>query len=165
MRLAVTKTVLWLLVGVACAVIVYRFTFGLGSATALTDLTPWGLWIGFDVLSGVALAAGGFVLAATVHIFRLKRYEALVRPAILTAFLGYTAVILGLLVDLGRPWNLWRPMVYWQPDSPLFEVAWCVILYTTVLALRCTRWSSRPSSSKSCGWSGPAGSCAASRCR
>lgn len=134
-RLVATKTILWLLVGVACAVIAYRFVFGLGGATALTDLTPWGLWIGFDVLSGVALAAGGFVIAATVHIFHLKRYEALVRPAILTAFLGYTAVILGLMVDLGRPWNIWRLIIHWQPDSPLFEVGWCVMLYTTVLLL------------------------------
>jgi Ni/Fe-hydrogenase subunit HybB-like protein len=134
-RVVVTKTVLWTLLGMACAVIVYRFAFGLGSATALSDLNPWGMWIGFDVLSGVALAAGGFVIAATVHIFRLEKYHALVRPAILTAFLGYLAVILGLLVDLGRPWNLWRPIFYWQPDSPLFEVAWCVILYTNVLAL------------------------------
>ncbi len=108
---------------------------GLGATTALTDGTPWGLWIGFDVLSGVALAAGGFVIAATVYIFHLDRYHGFVRPAILTAFLGYLAVALGLLVDLGRPWNIWRMIIFWQPDSPLFEVGWCVMLYLTVLAL------------------------------
>jgi Ni/Fe-hydrogenase subunit HybB-like protein len=134
-RLVVTKTVLWALVGIASAVAVYRFAFGLGSSTALSDMTPWGLWIGFDVLSGVALAAGGFVIAATVHIFHLKRFEVLVRPAILTAFLGYLAVIVGLMVDLGRPWNIWRMMIHWNPHSPLFEVGWCVMLYTTVLSL------------------------------
>lgn len=135
LRLVTTKAILWALVGLGGTVILYRYLFGLGRSTALTDANPWGLWIGFDVLSGVALAAGGFVIAGTVHILRLKRYEALIRPAILTAFLGYLAVILGLMVDLGRPWNIWRPLLYWQTDSPLFEVAWCVMLYTTVLAL------------------------------
>ena len=134
-RLILTKAILWTLVGIACAVAVARYLRGLGATTALTDGTPWGLWIGFDVLSGVALAAGGFVIAATVYIFHLDRYHGLVRPAVLTAFLGYLAVALGLLVDLGRPWNIWRMIVFWQPDSPLFEVGWCVMLYLTVLAL------------------------------
>jgi Ni/Fe-hydrogenase subunit HybB-like protein len=134
-RLAVTKMVLWLLVGAASAVGVTRYLMGLGLTTALTDRTPWGLWIGFDVLGGVALAAGGFVIAGAVHVFHLKRYHAMLRPAILTAFLGYVAVVLGLLIDLGRPWNIWRPTVFWQPHSALFEVAWCVMLYLTVLAL------------------------------
>jgi Ni/Fe-hydrogenase subunit HybB-like protein len=134
-RLIVTKAVLWLFVGIAMAIAVARYTRGLGATTALTDANPWGLWIGFDVLSGVALAAGGFVIAATVYIFHLEEYRALVRPAVLTAFLGYVAVALGLMVDLGRPWNIWRPIFFWQLDSPLFEVAWCVMLYLAVLAL------------------------------
>jgi len=137
-RVIITKAVLWLLVGAATAVAVARYVRGLGATTALTDATPWGLWIGFDVLSGVALAAGGFVIAATVYIFHLDRYHGLVRPAILTAFLGYVAVALGLLVDLGRPWNIWRMIFFWQPESPLFEVGWCVMLYLTVLALEFT---------------------------
>jgi Ni/Fe-hydrogenase subunit HybB-like protein len=134
-RLIVTKAVLWFLVGVAAVVVVVRFALGLGVTTALSDATPWGMWVGFDVLGGVALAAGGFVVAATVHVLGRERYHAVVRPAILTAFLGYLAVILGLMVDLGRPWNIWRPMLHWNLHSPLFEVAMCVILYTTVLAL------------------------------
>jgi Ni/Fe-hydrogenase subunit HybB-like protein len=134
-RVVVTKAVLFTILGMATAVAVARFAFGLGAATALTDTTPWGLWIGFDVLAGVALAAGGFVIAAAVHIFRLERYHALVRPAILTAFLGYVAVVVGLLMDLGRPWNIWRMIIHWQTDSPLFEVGWCVMLYSAVLAL------------------------------
>jgi Ni/Fe-hydrogenase subunit HybB-like protein len=135
LRLIVTKAALWLFVGAGMAVAAARFVAGLGVTTALSDLTPWGLWIGFDVVSGVALAAGGFVLAATVHVFHLKRYHAVLRPAVLTAFLGYVAVVVGLLADLGRPWNIWRPTVFWQPHSALFEVAWCVMLYLTVLAL------------------------------
>jgi Ni/Fe-hydrogenase subunit HybB-like protein len=134
-RVIITKAILWLLLGAATAIAVSRFARGLGATTALTDATPWGLWIGFDVLSGVALAAGGFVIAATVYIFHLDRYHGLVRPAVLTAFLGYVAVALGLLADLGRPWNIWRMILFWQPESPLFEVGWCVMLYLTVLAL------------------------------
>ncbi|MEJ2185122.1 MAG: Ni/Fe-hydrogenase cytochrome b subunit [Gemmatimonadota bacterium] len=134
-RLAVLKTVLWGLVGVLAAVTFVRFTQGLGAVTNLSDGTPWGLWIGFDVMSGVALAAGGFVLAATVYIFGLERYHSFARPAVLTAFLGYAAVAVGLLYDLGLPWNIWHPLVHWQHHSVLFEVAMCVMLYLTVLGL------------------------------
>jgi Ni/Fe-hydrogenase subunit HybB-like protein len=112
-----------------------RFFQGLGASTNLSDQFPWGLWIGFDILCGVGLAAGGFTLAATVHIFNLKRYEPIVRPAILTAFLGYLLVILALMFDLGRPYRVWHPLVMWNPHSVMFEVGWCVTLYTTVLAL------------------------------
>lgn len=108
---------------------------GLGAATNLSDRFPWGLWIGFDVLCGVGLAAGGFTLAATVHIFNIEKYKPIVRPAILTAFLGYVLVILALMFDLGRPYRVWHPLVMWNPHSVMFEVGWCVTLYTTVLAL------------------------------
>src|SRR6266496_317010 len=79
-----------------------RIMYGLGGSTNLTDRFPWGIWIGFDVLCGVGLAAGGFTLAATVHIFNIERYKPIVRPAILTAFLGYLLVIVALMFDLGR---------------------------------------------------------------
>jgi Ni/Fe-hydrogenase subunit HybB-like protein len=134
-RLATLKTVLWALVGVLVSVSVVRFVHGLGAVTNLSDGAPWGLWIGFDVMSGVALAAGGFVLAATVYIFGLERYRPFVRAAILTALLGYAAVAVGLLYDLGLPWRIWHPIVNWQYHSVLFEVAACVILYLTVLIL------------------------------
>ena len=134
-RLVRLKLALWTLVGVLAAVTVVRFRFGLGAVTNLSDATPWGLWIGFDVMSGVALAAGGFVLAATVYIFGLERFRPFVRPAILTALLGYAAVAVGLLYDLGLPWRIWHPLVHWQYHSVLFEVAMCVMLYLTVLSL------------------------------
>lgn len=134
-RLTYLKTVLWALVGVLAAVTVVRFAYGLGAVTNLSDAAPWGLWIGFDVMSGVALAAGGFVLAAVVYIFGLERYRPFVRAAILTALLGYAAVAVGLLYDLGLPWRIWHPLVHWQYHSVLFEVAMCVMLYLTVLAL------------------------------
>jgi len=112
-----------------------RIFYGLGGATNLSDKFPWGLWIGFDILCGVGLAAGGFTLVAIVHIFAIERYKPILRPAILTAFLGYVLVVVGLLYDLGRPDRLWHPLVMWNPHSVMFEVAWCVTLYTTVLFL------------------------------
>ncbi len=137
-RVFVFKSILWLFAGLAAAVALLRFTLGLGVSTALSDSTPWGLWIGFDVMGGVALAAGGFVIAAVVHIFHRDKYHPAARPAILTAFLGYGAVAVGLLFDLGLPWHIWHPIVFWNIHSPLFEVAWCVMLYLTVLALEVT---------------------------
>ncbi|MFO8058235.1 MAG: Ni/Fe-hydrogenase cytochrome b subunit [bacterium] len=134
-RSNVIKNILWVLVGMAIVVAVARFTRGLGATTNLSDSTPWGFWIGFDVMAGVALAAGGFVLAAAVYIFRIERLRPFLRAAVLTAFLGYVAVAVGLLFDLGIPWNIWHPMIYWQYQSVLFEVAMCVMLYLTVLGL------------------------------
>jgi Ni/Fe-hydrogenase subunit HybB-like protein len=112
-----------------------RIVYGLGGSTNLSDRFPWGIWIAFDIMCGVGLAAGGFTLVAIVHIFAIERYKPVLRPAILTAFLGYVLVVVGLLYDLGRPDRLWHPLVMWNPRSVMFEVAWCVTLYTTVLFL------------------------------
>jgi Ni/Fe-hydrogenase subunit HybB-like protein len=114
---------------------VLRFGQGLGRSTNLNDQFPWGLWIGFDVLCGVMLAAGGFTLTAAVHIFNIKRLQPIVRPTILTAFLGYVLVCVALMYDLGRPYRIWHPLIMRNPHSVMFEVAYCVMLYTTVLSL------------------------------
>jgi Ni/Fe-hydrogenase subunit HybB-like protein len=114
---------------------VVRFAQGLGRSTNLNDQFPWGLWIGFDVLCGVMLAAGGFTLTAAVHIFNIKRLHPIVRPTILTAFLGYVLVCIALMYDLGRPYRIWHPLIMRNPHSVMFEVAYCVMLYTAVLAL------------------------------
>ncbi|MDM8539898.1 Ni/Fe-hydrogenase cytochrome b subunit [Desulfococcaceae bacterium HSG9] len=111
-----------------------RFTGGLDAVTNLNDNYPWGIWIGFDLLAGVALAAGGFVTSAAVYIFGMKRYHSAVRPAILTGFLGYALVVIALHYDVGRPWRLPYPFIAQQgTTSILFEVAACVALYLTVL--------------------------------
>jgi len=112
-----------------------RFTKGLGAVTHLSDKFPWGLWIGFDLLCGVGLAAGAFTITAVVHLFNLKKFEPVVRPTVLTGFLGYAFVILALMFDLGQPWRIWHALIYWNTHSVMFEVAWCVMLYTTVLAV------------------------------
>ncbi len=120
-------------------VTVLRFTGGLGAVTNLSDYNPWGLWIGFDLLVGVALAAGGYVTSAACYIFGLKRFHSAVRPAILTAFLGYALVVFALHYDVGRPWRLPYPFIV-QPGttSLLFEVGACVALYLTVLFIEYT---------------------------
>jgi Ni/Fe-hydrogenase subunit HybB-like protein len=114
---------------------VYRLIFGLEAATNLDNQYPWGIWIAIDVASGVALAAGGFTSAALADIFHKEEYHVIVRPALLTALLGYTFVVIGLLADLGRYYNVWHPMLpsMWQGNSVLFEVGMCVMVYLTVL--------------------------------
>jgi Ni/Fe-hydrogenase subunit HybB-like protein len=113
-----------------------RFTGGLAAVTNLSDYNAWGIWIGFDLLTGVALAAGGFVTSAAVYIFGMKKYHFAVRPAILTGFLGYALVVVALNYDVGRPWRLPYPFFVQQgTTSVLFEVGACVMLYLVVLFL------------------------------
>jgi Ni/Fe-hydrogenase subunit HybB-like protein len=133
--LTLWKTIAGLIFAAGIVATIIRFTRGLGASTNLSDEFPWGLWIGFDILCGVGLAAGGFTLAAIVYVFNIKRFEPIVRPTILTAFLGYALVIVGLMYDLGRPLQIWHAIIMWNHHSVMFEVAWCVMLYTTVLAL------------------------------
>ena len=110
-----------------------RFLFGIGSVTNLSNLFPWGIWIGVDVAAGVALAAGGFTSAALGHIMNKSNYEVVIRPALLTAMLGYTFVALSVMIDLGRYYSIWHPLIYWNGNSALFEVGICVMTYVTVL--------------------------------
>lgn len=112
-----------------------RFFHGLGAATNLSDQFPWGLWVGFDCLCGIMLAAGGFTLMTPVHVFNIERFRAVARPALLTAFIGYMLEAGSVLFDLGRPYRIWHPLVMWNPRSPMFIVGWCVMLYLTIMAL------------------------------
>ncbi|RJQ73270.1 MAG: hypothetical protein C4519_17730 [Desulfobacteraceae bacterium] len=123
-----------IIIGIVISIL--RFTGGLGAVTNLSHDNPWGLWIGFDLLVGVALAAGGYVTSAAVYLFGMKKYHAAVRPAVLTGFLGYALVVFALNYDVGRPWRLPYPFVVRQgTTSLLFEVGACVALYLTVLFL------------------------------
>ncbi len=110
-----------------------RFLFGIGAVTNLNQQYPWGLWIGLDVGAGVALAAGGFTTAALGHIMHRDKYETIIRPALLTALLGYTFVAVSVSVDIGRWYYIWHPLVMWNGNSALFEVGICVMMYLTVL--------------------------------
>lgn len=134
-RFTFWKLVFLFLMAAGLYATVIRFTQGLGASTNLSDQFPWGIWISFDVLCGVMLAAGGFTLTAAVHILNVKRLHSIIRPTILTAFLGYVLVCAALMYDLGKPYNIWHPLIMRNPHSVMFEVAYCVMLYTTVLAL------------------------------
>ena len=127
--------ILGALTGVGALLYLYRLVYGLGATTHLDNQYPWGIWIAVDVASGVALAAGGFTTAALADIFHREKYHDIVRPALLTAMLGYTFVVVGLLADLGRYYNVWHPLLpsMWQGSSVLFEVGICVMIYITVL--------------------------------
>lgn len=124
------NAVVTLILAVGIPVIIYRLVYGLGPSTNLSDNNPWGIWIGFDMLCGVALAAGGFVIGSAVHLFGMKDYGFLFRPAVLTGFLGYLFAIIALTFDLGRYYRIPYPMVVsWGVNSVLFLVAWHVALY------------------------------------
>jgi len=140
-----------LLMAIGAVAAIYRFGWGLGASTNLSNQYPWGLWIGIDVMSGVALAAGGFTTAALVYLFGGDKYYPLVRPAVLTGFLGYVFVGVGLMVDLALPWHIWHAIVFWPEHSVMFEVAWCVMLYLCVLGLEFL-----PSVFERLGWTGKA---------
>ena len=123
------------LIIVGTVVAVYRMVFGLGATTNLNDGYPWGFWLGMDVLGGIAMAAGGFIIACAVYLFNWKKYRPIVRPAILTAFLGYLMAVVALFFDIGHPFRLWHPGIMWQYHSVMWVVAMHVIFYTTTLGL------------------------------
>ncbi|RDV80502.1 NrfD/PsrC family molybdoenzyme membrane anchor subunit [Ammonifex thiophilus] len=125
------------IVGVMLFAAIYRLLFGLGAATNLNDRWPWGLWIGFDVLTGVALAGGGFTTCFLVHVLHIKDWKPIARATALTSLIGYLLVLGGLFLDIGRWYNFWRPFLVYAGSwhSVLFEVFWCVSLYTMVQLL------------------------------
>jgi Ni/Fe-hydrogenase subunit HybB-like protein len=127
--------VLWALGTVAA---LWRFTYGLGAATNMSDGYPWGIWIAFDVVVGTGLASGGYAMALLVFIFNKGRYHPLVRPALVTSFLGYSVAGIAVVFDLGRFWNMWRipvSLLDWNGSSILLEVALCMMAYTAVLLI------------------------------
>lgn len=129
-----TNGIAALILIVSVPVMIYRLVYGLGPSTNLTDTNPWGIWIGIDVLSGIALAAGGLVIGTAYYLFGMKEYHHFVRPAILTSLLGYLFAVLGLLFDLGRYYRLPYPMIVsFGLSSIMFLIAWHFALYIMVL--------------------------------
>ena len=124
-----------IILAVGLVITVIRFTVGIGSVTNLSDVQPWGMWIGFDLLCGVCLAAGGYFTTVACYIMGMKHFHSAVRPAITTAFLGYAFVVIALLYDLGHPLRL--PFMFFFPGttSVLFEVGLCVATYVSVLLI------------------------------
>jgi Ni/Fe-hydrogenase subunit HybB-like protein len=121
---------------VAGVLILYRLATGLGQVTAMNDGYPWGLWIAFDVVTGTALACGGYSVALLVYVLNRGQYHPMIRPAILTSALGYTLAGIGVGLDVGRWWSIWRVPVFfwhWNLNSVLLEVALCIMAYVCVL--------------------------------
>jgi Ni/Fe-hydrogenase subunit HybB-like protein len=122
--------------GVGALMILWRLVAGLGATTALNDGYPLGLWIAFDVVTGTALACGGYAVAILVYILNKGRYSPVVRPALLTSALGYTLAGVGVGLDVGRWWLLWKVPLYfwhWNFNSALLEIALCIMAYIVVL--------------------------------
>ena len=112
------------------------FALGFSQSTHLTDPQPWGLWVGFgNAVRRGTCRAGGFGIAAAVYLLGFERYRPVLRTAVLVSFLGYMSVIAGMMYELGLPWRIWHPIFMWNRHSMLFEVSWCVMLYSTVLSL------------------------------
>ena len=125
--------------GVWLIILAWRFAAGIGAVSGLTDGYPWGIWIAFDVVTGTALACGGYAVAILAYILNKGKYHAVIRPAILTSALGYTMAAIAIIIDVGRPWWIWRIPIGGYPntgfnwDSALLEVALCVMAYVLVL--------------------------------
>jgi len=127
--------ILLALMGIAFVIAIVRYSNGIGAVSNLSNSYPWGFWISFDLFTGVAISSGAFLMAAVVYIFELKQFKPLLRPSILTAFLGYMLVVIALLVDLGHPERIWYLMIHWNHTSVLLEIGICVMTYLTVLAI------------------------------
>jgi len=135
LRIGILPLVLIALMGIAFVVAMWRYAFGIGDISDLSYSYPWGFWISFDLFTGVVISSGGFLMAGTVYILRIKEFEPLLRPSVLTAFLGYIMVAVALLVDLGQPLRIWYMMIHWNHTSVLLEIGICVMTYLTVLAI------------------------------
>jgi Ni/Fe-hydrogenase subunit HybB-like protein len=133
-KITLWRTIVALIFAAGAYAAYVRFALGFQQSTNLVDAQPWGLWVGLGTLCGVGISAGGFAVAAAVYLLGFERYRQVVRAAVLLSFLGYLTVVVGMMYELGLPWRIWHPMVMWNRKSVLFEVAWCVMLYTTVLA-------------------------------
>ncbi|MFH1853117.1 MAG: Ni/Fe-hydrogenase cytochrome b subunit [Candidatus Neomarinimicrobiota bacterium] len=132
-----TKPFLFLLglAVIAGFILIRRFLFGLGAVTNLSDGYPWGLWIVYDVLTGTAIACGGYAMALVVYVFNRGHYHPLIRPAIMTSMFGYTLAAASIVIDVGRYWQLYNVFLPWHVNlnSIMFEIAFCVASYVVVL--------------------------------
>jgi len=132
-KITMWRTIVALIFAAGMYAMYARFALGFQASTHLTDPQPWGLWVGLGTLCGVGLSAGGFAIAAAVYLLGFERYRPILRTAVLISFLGYSTVIIGMMYELGLPWRIWHPIFMWNRHSVLFEVSWCVMLYSTVL--------------------------------
>ena len=122
------------IMAVAVAITLVRFATGIGSVANINNAYPWGWWVGYGIMTMIALGGVGFTITGLVEVLGRHRYHALLRPAVLMGLLLYTSAIVMLMVELGRPWKVWMILVSWAPSAALYEVGWCAFLYLSVLA-------------------------------
>src|SRR5271157_1930253 len=125
--------VLLVLMGIAFVVAMIRYVYGIGAISNLSNAYPWGFWVSFDLFTGIAISSGAFVLTSIVYILELEEFRPLVRPTLLTGFLGYVMEVIALLVDLGHPERIWHYFVYQNFTSFLLFIGLYVMIYATVM--------------------------------
>jgi Ni/Fe-hydrogenase subunit HybB-like protein len=134
-RLTWWDTLLLVIMAVGAAIAVVRYAAGIGSIANINNAYPWGWWVGYGIMTMIAIGGVGFTITGLVEILGRHRYHALLRPAVLAGLLCYASAIVMLMVELGRPWMVWMILVSWAPTAALYEVGWCAFLYLNVLAL------------------------------
>jgi Ni/Fe-hydrogenase subunit HybB-like protein len=134
-RLTLWVNLLIAIMAAAAVVAFVRFATGIGTIANINNAYPWGWWVGYGIMTMIAVGAVGFTMTALVEILGVHRYHSFLRPAVLMGLLCYASAITMLMVELGRPWKVWMVLVSWAPTSALYEVGWCAFLYLTVLAL------------------------------
>jgi Ni/Fe-hydrogenase subunit HybB-like protein len=134
-RLTWWDKLLLAIIATAAVIGFVRFATGIGTIANINNAYPWGWWVGYGIMTMIAIGGVGFTITALVEILGVHRYHSFLRPAVLMGLLCYMSAITMLMVELGRPWMVWMVLVSWAPTSALFEVGWCAFLYLTVLAL------------------------------
>src|SRR6266478_1687136 len=138
-RLTWWDKLLLAIMAVGAVLAAVRYAGGIAEVANVNNAYPWGWWVGYGVMTTIALGAVGFTITALVEILGVHRYHTFVRPAVLMGLLCYSSAIIMLMVELGRPWMVWMILVSWAPTSALYEVGWCAFLYINVLALEFVR--------------------------
>ena len=134
-RLTWWDMTLLLIMAIGAIITLVRYAGGIGSVANINNAYPWGWWVGYGIMTTIALGGVGFTITALVEILGFHRYHTLLRPAVLMGFLLYASAIVTLMVELGRPWKVWMILVSWAPTAALYEVGWCAFLYLNVLLI------------------------------
>ena len=134
-RIALFPFILIMLAGIGLVAAIWRFIYGIGAISNLSNVYPWGFWVSFDLFTGIAISSGAFIVASIVYIFELEEFRPLLRPTLLTGLLGYIMEVIALLVDLGHPERIWHYFIYQNYTSPLFFIGIYVMVYSAVMAI------------------------------
>jgi len=134
-RIGLFPLILLAFMSIAFVVAMWRYLFGIGAISNLSNAYPWGFWVSFDLFTGIAISSGAFVIASLVYIFELEQYRPLVRPTLVTGLLGYLMEGIALLVELGQPQRIWYFLRYQNFTSFLLFIGLYVMIYIGVLAV------------------------------